>query len=436
MNTNNIHRSDSIDRIRNQYLDYLAKVKEFAEQAGVPDHGLTDLTQRITHIELLIPVVGGFGAGKSTLINSLLGSNLLPTAITPETALATELRYSETDYIEAINSDGHTEQYDLTQFVKIKENAKNFKFLRLFLNNSNLAEIKPLILVDMPGFDAPIENHNKAILNYLNRGTHFVFLVSVEDGTITRTMHQEIKNLHLLGKSFSFGISKTDLRLPDDVQKVKSNISEQLVTQYNYNGNVALFDAGSGENLKEVLTIIRPELLFKSLFIDDLKNHYFNTDDSINLKIATLNTDKSRSEQTIQDLEHSISKIRGKKQKAIADAEKRYSTRGVDSIVNAVGSAISNQRDSLVSLAMNSPDEFQQTINTLVRNNLLAEVKNRIEDLSDQIIQDFKVELYNTFSAIQYPELGNDFAQKIVDNSEFLLKTANDSLQKISKTMA
>lgn len=430
-----INCSANLNALRHQYLDYLTQVKTLTKQVDLPDNGLTELSQRIQHTELLVPVVGGFSAGKSTLLNSFLGSSLLPTAITPETALATELRYSHNDYIEAVTEDDRIERYELSQLVEIKDNAQNFKFLRLFLNNPNLAAIEPLVLVDMPGFDAPIENHNKAILDYLNRGTHFVFLTSVEDGTITRTMHQEIKNLHLFGKSFSFGISKTDLRAPEDVQKVKDAISEHLATQYDYSGNVALFDTNGGENLKQILTAIRPELLFKSLFIHDLKENHFKNEDSLNLKISTLKSDKSQSESAIQRLISSIEKIKEKQEQSIKDVEQRYSTHSIEHIVNSVGKAISEQRISLVSLAMNNPEEFQRVLNDLVKNNLLAEVKNKIESLSSDIIQDFKVDLHHNFSGHSELELGESFVQKMADSAELLLKKANSGLKDLSQSM-
>ena len=48
--------------------------------------------EKINNTELIVPVVGGFSAGKSTLINQFLGENILSTALTPETALATDIK--------------------------------------------------------------------------------------------------------------------------------------------------------------------------------------------------------------------------------------------------------------------------------------------------------------------------------------------------------
>ena len=200
-------------KAKKNFLEYIKKVKNIITPLEIPDNGLSDIQSQIEYAELIVPVVGGFSAGKSTLINSFLGTEILPTAVTPETALATELRYSETDYIEAVTESGSIERHEISEFGSLKDNARNFTNLRLFLNNDKLKVIQPLVLVDMPGFDAPIENHNRAILTYLERGVFFVFLTSVDDGNITLSMKREIENLERFSKGFAFCISNANVLL-------------------------------------------------------------------------------------------------------------------------------------------------------------------------------------------------------------------------------
>lgn len=421
--------------IQEQFLSYLDQVKEKVGSVDIADNGLTGLAQRIEQAELIVPVVGGFSAGKSTLINSFLGNNLLPTAITPETALATELRYSPTDYIEAVQADGNIVRYEISQLGEIKDNAQNFKFLRLFLNNQNLAEIQPLVLVDMPGFDAPIENHRQAILEYLNRGTYFIFLTSIEDGTITRTMHQEIKNLRLFGKGFAFCLSKTNLRSTSDVKAVQQAIQTQLKTQYHFNQDVVLLDDNGGANLKQILTAIQPEELFKSLFIDDLQDSYFRNEESLRLTIATLTTSKEESETVIKTLQEGIAKLQVKKEKAIEEVESRYSNNGIDSIADSVGQSIMMQRENLISLALNNQTEFQRLLGDCVQSNLLAEVKSKMQDISSDVISDFRFELQNSFISVpQSFQIDNSFIDRIAQNSERLLQGAQSSLRTLAES--
>lgn len=353
---------------------------------------------------------------------------MLPTAITPETALATELRYSTTDYIEAVQADGNIQRYEISQLPEIKDNAKNFKFLRLFLNNQNLAEIQPLVLVDMPEFDAPIENHRNAILEYLNRGTYFVFLTSVEDGTITRTMHQEIKNLRLFGKGFSFCLSKTNLRTLSDVKQVQQAIQIQLKTQYRFEQDVVLLDDNGGANLKQILTAIQPEQLFKSLFISDLQDNYFRNEESLRLKIATLKHSKEEGEEAINALQEGINKLQVKKAKAIEEVESRSAQQGVENIANSVGQAVMAQRENLISLALNNHTEFERVLNNTVQSHLLAEVKTKMQSISLDVINDFRLELKANFSSISESfKLYDAFTQRISDSTNKLLQGATQA---------
>ena len=194
-------------QVQKKFIEYIREVNRIIKPLDVSNNGVDNIQTSIEQAELIVPVVGGFSAGKSTLINSFLGADILPTAVTPETALATELRYSTEERIEAVTTHGGVERYNISEFVSIKDNAKNYKNLRLYLNNENLKVIQPLVLVDMPGFDAPIESHNQAILTYLSRGVYFVFLTSVEDGNITLSMKREIENIQQFGKGFSFCIT-------------------------------------------------------------------------------------------------------------------------------------------------------------------------------------------------------------------------------------
>lgn len=329
---------------KKQFLDYIGEVKNIISPLEISDNKLSEIQGNITGAELIVPVVGGFSAGKSTLLNSFLGNEILPTAVTPETALATELRYSDSNYIEAVTASGAVERHQLADFARLKDNAQNFKNLRVYLNNENLKAIQPLVLVDMPGFDAPIENHNQAILNYLERGVFFVFLTSVEDGNITLSMKREIDNLQQIGKGFAFCISKTNLRAPDDVKAVQQKIAEQLEDDFDYTGQIALLDMDGGNNLKNILTAVNPDELFKLLFIDELRENYTGLIQSINVKISTFKSNRKEIEETLSALQNSLQGIEAKKQSAINDVEQRYSRDSVSVINQAVTSAILQQK--------------------------------------------------------------------------------------------
>ncbi len=116
--------------------------------------------------------MGNFSAGKSTLLNRFLEKSVLPTGITPETSLATELHYSANERIEAFsNNDEKAESFELNEqsFEVIKKNATEYSYLKVYLNNEALKNSAPLVFVDMPGFNSPIPSHIHAILEYLEK---------------------------------------------------------------------------------------------------------------------------------------------------------------------------------------------------------------------------------------------------------------------------
>lgn len=61
---------------------------------------LLALLDRLDAARLRVLVVGEAKRGKSTLINALLGRDVLPSGVTPLTAVATTVRYSDDSRIE------------------------------------------------------------------------------------------------------------------------------------------------------------------------------------------------------------------------------------------------------------------------------------------------------------------------------------------------
>lgn len=421
---------------KKQFLDYIGEVKNIISPLEISDNKLSEIQGNITGAELIVPVVGGFSAGKSTLLNSFLDNEILPTAVTPETALATELRYSDSNYIEAVTASGAVERHQLADFARLKDNAQNFKNLRVYLNNENLKAIQPLVLVDMPGFDAPIENHNQAILNYLERGVFFVFLTSVEDGNITLSMKREIDNLQQIGKGFAFCISKTNLRAPDDVKAVQQKIAEQLEDDFDYTGQIALLDMDGGNNLKNILTAVNPDELFKLLFIDELRENYTGLIQSINVKISTFKSNRKEIEETLSALQNSLQGIEAKKQSAINDVEQRYSRDSVSVINQAVTSAILQQKMRLVDLAINNQGAFERELNDITKNALLSAVQTRFRAISQDLIEEMGNGINAQLATLPDGGLAG-IAMDVLANSgaDAFGKVANTALKSISKAI-
>ena len=61
--------------------------------SGVSAGFLSSLERKLSEERFNVVVLGGFKRGKSTLINAMVGSSILPTGVVPLTSVITKLRY-------------------------------------------------------------------------------------------------------------------------------------------------------------------------------------------------------------------------------------------------------------------------------------------------------------------------------------------------------
>lgn len=395
--------------IQSKYINFVKEVQNLTQDFEVIDKQKpSELISDIEGKELLVVVVGGFSAGKSTLINQYLEQSILPTALTPETALATELRYSDTSYYEAVKSDGSTQKFELTQSEEIKQRAGEFSYLKLYLNNEKLKQIKPLILVDMPGFEAPVKEHNEAILNYLSKGVYFIVLTSVEDGNITKSMLREIENITNFGKGFSFVLSKTNLRSDEDVNAVKDTIQAQLEAEFGETKEVILAGKNSAQSFEKILAEINPNELFQRLYEEDLKEFYFDTNSSLNLQISTLKASKEEIQKVLDGLQQGVEDIKKSKVKVIEEASTKFSNKSINAVIEAVANELISNKQILIPL-MKNQEVFNSEINSIVKNVLVAQITQKMKDVNEFIAQGFASKMRQITASFN-PEFEKGFA--------------------------
>lgn len=387
-------------KIKQQFSDYLQKVKQTLSSLELNNEldKASNVSQKIQQGELIVPVVGGFSSGKSTLINSFLGNPLLPTSVRPETALAAELRYSEEEYIIAVKGKTTT-RYSISQLPEIKDNNQQFDYLKIYLNNANLKQISPLVLVDMPGFGAFNEEHNKAISTYYVRGNYFVFLTDCAAGTITRDMERTIENLQQYGTDFSFCLSKTNLRTKSDVDNVAEEIKEQLEGQFDYTKELVRLALNGGENLKKILMDINPEDLFKQVYQPELVQLHGNLRSAVNTRLATLKAEKEEIAEVQERLQKQIENL-GQRQKNTLLRVQDYAQSSTKGVINRIYSKLLEQQGVLVATAMRSQAEFGNELNELVKDVSLRELKAQFEKIREEAISDIEEEISANFSGI------------------------------------
>ena len=103
----------------------------------------------------------------------------------PQTAVAAELRYSETERSFAYRRDGGREP--LTE--RATQSPGEYSHLENLLPSPALKEISDYTIVDTAGFDSNVEAHSRALADYIGMGSGYIVVV---DGHILENLCREL----------------------------------------------------------------------------------------------------------------------------------------------------------------------------------------------------------------------------------------------------
>ena len=401
-------------------LDELIAIKK---DCDVQTETSENLKEAVENMPILVPVVGEFSAGKSSLLNKMIGKDILAVNMNAETAIPAELYYSETEYDEGVRADGKAER-----ITDIASAPGKYVCVRRHINSQFLKSIQPLVPVDMPGFDSPLDAHDKAIYNYLERGIHYAVLVPADAGTISKSMQRQVQNILAFNKACTFFISKTDLRSEDEVAAVKAELQNELSM---LTGSAVTLQGISQEDASlfgDFVNTLNPDSLFRQQFHEKILDDCYDTKSALNTRIAALKTDTDKNAKAIAELENSIAKIEEKKEKLIERAKNDSFSDEADSIASAVGSALNADLDSLVSVAKSGGSEaLQEEINSIVRNTVVSNIQSVMGSVSMRFSKELSGEMKDLSSLLSQYNSG-DVISKLQNSAQGMFDTAKASV--------
>ncbi|GAA9840086.1 hypothetical protein VN0561_12260 [Helicobacter pylori] len=273
------------------------------------------------------------------------------------------------------------------------------------MNNEALKNSSPLVFVDMPGFDSPISSHTHAILEYLERGVHFVILTSVEEGNLTKRMVRELKNLLEFDKGLSFILSKTNLRTPSQIEEISHYIQDQNQDYLDLTTHLIRSDKNNNA-LLEVADKIDAEKLFSSLYLKRLKFLNSQLQNSLKSVIESFDYSKEKALEEIKALDLGVKDIEKTYEKLRTNLEEEYSSVAVGSVVKKViEEDIREQKPYLASL-INKPDELNSEIKSITQQSLIKNTKLEIEKINLSFSKDFHAE----FESLNNTQLPSDLS--------------------------
>lgn len=127
-----------------------------------------------------VAFVGCYSAGKSCLINNLLGRELLPHGTTETTTILTYIRYAEEEKAVLHRTDGSAQDIPLEEVSGVDQrretwNTEELDYLEVFLNSELLQS--GMILMDTPGINTVIQRHEQLLKKTLAVAARVVYVM-------------------------------------------------------------------------------------------------------------------------------------------------------------------------------------------------------------------------------------------------------------------
>ena len=395
-----------------------------AELAQEKVNTIEAVQKNVAVTQLLVPVIGQFSAGKSTMINTMLGSNLLPTGITPETSLATEMHYTEgEEYAEGITENGTARRYALSDMKKLTEDAKQYRFARVYIKNLQLKELEPLILVDMPGFDAPMEHHNKAILEYIDKGLYYIVLTKISDGTVSRTLLNRLREIHASGRKFSLFLSNADLEQPKKLAQVKQQCTDILQDNFGDTFHVEAINNTSVDSVLQCLHSIDSNALLKNLYYPQMNECTNTVLEGLNYRIKAFDMEASAIQSAQDELKRSIERVKSTAEQDILHMKSKYSGSMVNNILRDITEALDSSADEITSAIISQSGRAESLLNDIIRSSLVSSLERRVEEANDSIVMDFSDSVKDLSEVFKTMDIDLHYTDTIVRGLQEVFKS-------------
>ncbi|MBR4223742.1 MAG: dynamin family protein, partial [Oscillospiraceae bacterium] len=104
----------------NDLTDSLAQLQEYASSLNLANtaRSIGDVIEKAANGHFEVAIVGEFKRGKSTLINAILGQEVLPADVLPATATLNRVTYSKEPYVVVEYKDGASEKVDIDRLAE------------------------------------------------------------------------------------------------------------------------------------------------------------------------------------------------------------------------------------------------------------------------------------------------------------------------------
>jgi len=375
--------------LKNKTEELISAISEFTFLSSV-NSKLQNIGTQLLSKEVIIPLVGEFSSGKSTLMNALIGKKVLPVDITPTTFVVNEIRFSSpTDQIEILFKDGRKES--LSELIDLNTlNYADAELVRVFTTSKTIPS--NIVIVDLPGISSVISRHDSIILEYLPKA-HCIFVtVDINQGTITKTLLEFLQQANLINLPIFLVLTKRDLKSQNEVDKITEYFQGFSEIEFN---KVVVTSAKNTElnnfvQLVSKLAIESEDLLYKAL-AKEISTLCDETRKILKDHVENLKLDLSEIESRMITQKQEISKIENELDQKLNRLEDEIKGISEETIVK-FERELMKYVDILTDLAFENKDrlddEFQNAIRTSAERALKffqSKIQGRVENFQSEL---------------------------------------------------
>lgn len=181
-----------------------------------------DLREKIEANSFNLVVVGQFKRGKTSLINALLGADILPVAVVPLTSIVTIMKYGDALRIVVHFNDGRVAEIkteSLPEYVTERGNPRNEKDVsEVVISYPSLYLRGGVQIIDTLGVGSIYEHNTDVAYQYLPKSDAALFLLSV-DQPLSKAELDFLRDVREYSNRIFFLLNKADYFCEADLRE-------------------------------------------------------------------------------------------------------------------------------------------------------------------------------------------------------------------------
>ena len=245
---------DQFKEQRQATLQNLQTLSSIAAEMGLTGDGeiLQAAARRLQENRFSLAVCGMLKNGKSTLINSLLGEAVLPTGVTPQTAVVTYLSYGPEKTCRVLFEDGRQQEIrveEIAEYAIEEANPNNSKGVKALYITYPLPLLRDgLVIIDTPGVGSIHPKHSQFTYEVLPYVDAVIFLLAV-DQPLSQGEIEFLRTLARDERKTFFVQNKKDRFSPGELEQ-SLNYAASVLKDMAHFRNIRAFALSARQGLK------------------------------------------------------------------------------------------------------------------------------------------------------------------------------------------